>query len=154
MGHAEIDQTLAQAGDTHTTPAMMQVIIDAHGKPGDKTAPTGTLISTNIENRGSSDDQSLNQFPNGVKFGTAAGVLSIEAPPGGKVIDKGGVAFGKSVGLVGPGMGEETLVYDAHKHLVAQFDKNKVMHVHTKNGDRHKRSKYIASQRNCHPCQI
>jgi hypothetical protein len=135
MGHAESDQSIAVAGDQQANPALMQVIIDTHGKPGDQGPKTGTLASTNIEQK-QTEDMTVNQFPNGVKFGTGPGATSIEAPPGGKVVDKNGTEWGKSVGQEGAGVKSEgTLVYDKNHHVVAEFDKNHVMHVHTKNGE-------------------
>lgn len=137
MGHAEIDQTMAVAGDQQPNAAMMQVIIDTHGRPGDRTPQTGTLASTNIEHRGT-DEVSINQFPNGVKFGVGPGTMTIEAPPGGRVVDKGGVEYGKSLGVQGGPLtahGEGTVVYDSHNKAVAMIDKDNVMHVRTKNGE-------------------
>ena len=114
----------------------MQVIIDTHGRAGEKTPQTGTPASTNIEHR-DTDEVSINQFPNGVKYGVGPGTMTIEAPPGGRVVDKGGVEYGRSLGVEGGATphSEGTLVYNSHNKVVALIDKDNVMHVRTKNGE-------------------
>ncbi len=133
MGH-EIDQTVANTGDQAPNQAMMQVIIDTHGRPGEPASKTASLASVNIEHSGT-DEQQFNQFENGVKFGVGPGVHTIEAPPGGKIVDKDGKPVGSSLGLEGGASPEGAKVLDAHGKVVAEFDENKVMHVHTKNGE-------------------
>jgi hypothetical protein len=134
MGHTEIDQTAANTGDQQANAAMMQVIIDTHGRPGEPASKTGTLASVNVEHY-TTDEQSYNQFSNGVKFGVGPGAMTIEAPLGGKVVDSNGNSYGSSLGLEGAAKNGGAKVLDAQGHVVADIDKDKTLHVHTKNGE-------------------
>ncbi|MBS2007982.1 MAG: hypothetical protein JST01_13130 [Cyanobacteria bacterium SZAS TMP-1] len=116
-GH-EIDNTVADASSNQANPALLQAIIETHGKYGDSRT-TASLASVNVTNR-FTQEMSINNFPNGVKFGTGDGAQLVEAPNGGKVVanQKGGMD-----------------VYDSHHKKVAELDANKTMHVHTRNGE-------------------
>jgi len=119
MGHGrELDNTVADASSAQPNPALLQAIIETHGKNGDSQT-AASYSSINVTNR-STQEMSINNFPNGVKFGTGDGARLVEAPVGGKVIAN------KDGGMD---------VYDSHHKKVAELDSKNTMHVHTKNGE-------------------
>jgi len=119
MGHGrEIDNTASDASSAQPNPALLQAIIETHGKNGDsKTA--ASYASINVTNR-STEDMTVNTFPNGVRYGTGDGAMMVQQPHGGKVEATKDGGFN---------------VYDSHHKKVAEVDSNKTIHVHTKNGE-------------------
>jgi hypothetical protein len=96
-----------------------QLAADAQRPAGSTKVPDGSLSSVNVE-RKLTDEGSLTRFPNGVSVDTASDCVAVTAPPGGTI---GSDAKGCMV------------VYDSHHKAVAEMDKDKTVHVHTKNGE-------------------
>jgi len=96
------------------------LLADVLRTSGDTTVVNGSLQSVNVD-RQTTGDGSVTRFPNGVKVITSKdSAEELVPPPGGKISTDGK---------------GNTTVQDSHGKTVAEMDKDKTVHIHTKNGE-------------------
>lgn len=96
-----------------------KLVADAQSPAGDTKVPPGSYNTVNVD-RQLTGDGAITRFPNGVTVATGGPAEQVTAPPGGNLAADG------HGGMV---------VYDSHHKIVANMDKDRTVHIHTKNGE-------------------